>query len=312
MAGRYDTSFKELVTHHFGALLPWLLPEMKDCEVMRLSEELPATLRRADLILHSKQPGGSRRLFLVECQCQYDADLSRDLLLRAALAHCQYRLPVETILMAFTSQAVVPVEYVFGSDGQRSCYHLVDVRHIYDEPAESALSLGITPLLPLVPAMKPIDGDRAALLSRVLERIIDLSGDDDPAYSFFRVTRPVSDAQRKLMMDQAATFATLHLSQECVRGIVRDVVERRHYMLDPIRDFPWLRAGYEEGIEKGIEKGTATGMAKSLLGFLAARNIEVDSKLRERIIGCQDESLLNVWIARAATAKTVDEVVGIN
>ena len=45
------------------------------------------------------------------------------------------------------------------------------------------------------------------------------------------------------MMDQAATFATLHLSQEQVRAIVRSVVERRHYMLDPIRDFPWLRAG---------------------------------------------------------------------
>ena len=143
---------------------------------------------------------------------------------------------------------------MFGCYGQRFCYHLVDVRPIYDEPAESALSLDIAQFLPLVPAMKPIDGDRAALFSRVLERIIDLSGDDDPAYSFFRVTRPVSDAQRKLMMDQAATFATLHLSQEQVRAIVRTVVERRHYMLDPIRDFPWLRAGYEEGIEKGIEK----------------------------------------------------------
>lgn len=199
---------------------------------------------------------------------------------------------------------------MFGCYGQRFCYHLVDVRPIYDEPAESALSLDIAQLLPLVPAMKPIDGDRAALLSRVLERIIDLSGDDDPAYSFFRVTRPVSDAQRKLMMDQAATFATLHLSQEQVRAIVRTVVERRHYMLDPIRDFPWLRAGYEEGIEKGIEKGMATGMAKSLLSFLAARNIPVDGPLRERIISCQDESLLNVWIARAATAKTAAEVVG--
>jgi len=83
-------------------------------------------------------------------------------------------------------------------------------------------------------------------------------------------------------------------------------------MLDPIRDFPWLRAGYEEGIEKGIEKGMAIGMAKSLLSFLAARNIAVDGKLRERIIECQDASLLSVWITRAATAKTADEVVGNN
>jgi hypothetical protein len=312
MAGRYDTSFKELVTHNFGALLPWLLPETEDCEVIRLSEELPATLRRADLILRSTKAGRGPRLFLIECQCQYDADLPLDMVLRAALAHRQYRIPVETILLAFTPQAVVPEEYVFGYCGRRPCYHVVNVRHIYDEPAEPALSLRISQLLPLVPAMKPIDGDREGLLSRVLERIIDLSSQDDRSFSFVSGPIPVTDAQRLLMLDQAATFATLHLSKSQVQGIVRDVVERRHYMLDPIRDFPWLRAGYEEGIEKGIEKGMATGMAKSLLSFLAARNIPVDSKLRDRIIGCQDESLLNVWIARAATAKTAGEVVGDN
>lgn len=315
MAGRYDTSFKELVTHNFASLLPWLLPEAEGCEVIRLSEELPATLRRADLILRSGQAGSEQRLFLVECQCQYDADLPLDMVLRAALAHRQYRIPVETTVLAFTPQAAVSEEYVFGYCGRRPCYHVVNVRHIYDEPAEPALSLRIPQLLPLVPAMNPIDGDRVGLLARVLERIIDLSSQDD-SFSFVRAPSPVTDAQRKLMLDQAATFATLHLSKEQVRGIVREVVERRHYMLDPIRDFPWLRAGYEEGIEKGVQKGIeqgmATGMAKGLLGFLAARNIQVDGKLRERILSCQDESLLNVWIARAATAKTAAEVIGDN
>ena len=75
-------------------------------------------------------------------------------------------------------------------------------------------------------------------------------------------------------------------------------------MLDPIRDFPWLRAGYEEGM--------ATGMAKSVLAVLAARSIPVDSCLRDRILACHDEAVLNQWLARAATAQTAAEVVGSN
>ena len=83
-------------------------------------------------------------------------------------------------------------------------------------------------------------------------------------------------------------------------------------MLDPIRDFPWLRAGYEQGVEKGMATGIATGMAQSVLAVLAARNILIDDKLRETILACQDASRLNQWIKRATTAKTAAEVVGDN
>ena len=63
--------------------------------------------------------------------------------------------------------------------------------------------------------------------------------------------------------------------------------------------------------KKESKKGNGYRDGQSLLlSFLAARNIPVDGPLRERIISCQDESLLNVWIARAATAKTAAEVVG--
>jgi hypothetical protein len=298
MAAIYDTSFKELVTHHFVSLLPWLLPGIASCEVVRLSEELPATLRRADLIVRSQGDGLPPTLQMIECQCQSDPDLLLDMLLRAALAHRQYRLLVDTTLLAFTPEAAVNDQYVFGGRGERQSRHCITVRRIYEEPAEEALRLEIRPLLPLVPAMKPVDGDRPALLARVLDRIIDL-GDGGGDQSSL-----LTDAQRRLMLDQAATFATLHLSKLQVQGIVRSVVERRHYMLDPIRDFPWLRAGYEEGM--------ATGMAKSVLAVLAARSIPVDSSLRDRILACHDEALLNQWLTRAATAQTAAEVVGSN
>ena len=290
MAPVYDTSFKELVTHHFASLLPWLLPDVAGGEVVRLSEELPATLRRADLIIRSACDAASPTLFLIECQCQQDPDLPRDLLLRAALAHRQYRLPVSTVLLAFTPQAAIAAVHVFGGSGEAICRHFVRVRRIFDEPAEAALALDIEALLPLVTAMRPARGSRSALLADVLERIIE---------------RGSPDARRTLMLDQAATFATLHLSRLQVQGIVRQVAERRRYMLDPIRDFPWLRHGYEQGIEKGIEKG----MAESVLAFLAARNIDVDEVLRQKILSCHDQTRLRQWIVRSATARSAAEVI---
>lgn len=83
-------------------------------------------------------------------------------------------------------------------------------------------------------------------------------------------------------------------------------------MLDPIRDFPWLRHGYEQGIEKGLEQGIASGMAQSVLTFLAARHIAVGDELREKILGCQAQARLNQWITRAATATTATEVIDDN
>lgn len=61
MARTYDTSCKELITQQFATLLPWLLPDVRSHEVVKLSEELPSTLRRADLavrVLRSPRSSG--------------------------------------------------------------------------------------------------------------------------------------------------------------------------------------------------------------------------------------------------------------
>ena len=291
MAGKYDTSFKELVTHHFGALLPWLLPGVHGAEVVRLSEELPATARHADLILRSDRDGEPSVLYLIECQCQFDADLSMDLLLRAAIAHRQHRVPVETLLLAFTPQAAIPEDYTFGGRHEGASHHRITVRRLFDESAEQALGMGIDALLPWTTAMKPDDGDSARVLATVLDHIIE---------------RIEPDSQRLWMLDQATTFATLRLSHPQVQRIVRQVAERRRFMLDPIRDFPWLRHGYEQGVEKGITEG----MASSVLMVLVGRGLVVDEMTRQRILRCQDQVKLQGWLVRAATATSAAEVIG--
>lgn len=299
MARAYDTSFKELITQQFVTLLPWLLPDVASHEVLKLSEELPATLRRADIIARvlrsprSADSPGSPRVVIFECQCQADPILSKTMALRSILAHYQYDLLVESVLLAFTPQAVTSPEYTFGTSESGASLHRITVRRVFDESADAALRTDIDALLPLVPAMRPEDGDREALLRTTLERIID---------------RFSADEKRKLMLDWAATFATLRLSDREVAGIVKDVCTRRRYMLDPIRDFPWLRAGYDQGVQHGEARGKARGKAEGVLMLLSSRDIAVSDLERARILASTDLETLDRWLVRAATAASVADL----
>jgi hypothetical protein len=53
----------------------------------------------------------------------------------------------------------------------------------------------------------------------------------------------------------------------------------------------------------------ARGEARALLNVLAARGLAVGDAVRARITACTDLATLDRWIARAATARTADEVV---
>lgn len=61
-------------------------------------------------------------------------------------------------------------------------------------------------------------------------------------------------------------------------------------------------AGEREAI--GIFKGKRA----AILAVLAARGIEVSSEVRARIEACQDEAMLDRWIANAARASSAEEV----
>ena len=50
------------------------------------------------------------------------------------------------------------------------------------------------------------------------------------------------------------------------------------------------------------------GEADALLEVLDVRGIDVPADVRERITGCTDIGQLRVWLRRAATAHSLDEV----
>ncbi|WP_431965157.1 hypothetical protein [Nocardia sp. bgisy134] len=60
---------------------------------------------------------------------------------------------------------------------------------------------------------------------------------------------------------------------------------------------------------RGEERGEARGEARALLTMLRARHIRVPDEAEARIRECTDADLLNSWVERAATAKSLGEVL---
>jgi hypothetical protein len=77
-----------------------------------------------------------------------------------------------------------------------------------------------------------------------------------------------------------------------------------------------LEKGREEGLEKGLEKGReegreegrAVGEARALLLVLRSRAVDVPPEATRRIEEERDGARLEVWIRRAATAASIDDV----
>mgnify|MGYP006992417314 CR=1 FL=1 len=63
-------------------------------------------------------------------------------------------------------------------------------------------------------------------------------------------------------------------------------------------------------LDKGLAKGIAQGEAQALLKFLAGRGLQPTDAQRQRILSCSDSARLETWIARAAKASSVAEVLG--
>lgn len=58
----------------------------------------------------------------------------------------------------------------------------------------------------------------------------------------------------------------------------------------------------------GKVDGRAESLARAVLAMLTARGVAVPEEARVRIAECRDRAQLEVWVRRAATATTVDDL----
>jgi hypothetical protein len=64
-----------------------------------------------------------------------------------------------------------------------------------------------------------------------------------------------------------------------------------------------------EGRAEGLAQGQARGESRAVLTVLDARGVPVPDDIREQIRACTDLAQLDIWLRRAATAATAEEVV---
>jgi hypothetical protein len=60
--------------------------------------------------------------------------------------------------------------------------------------------------------------------------------------------------------------------------------------------------------DQGIAEGEVKGEAKAVLRLLDARRLAPSQEQRQRVTSCTDSAHLDLWLDRAATAGTADEV----
>ncbi|MEF9905753.1 hypothetical protein [Streptomyces sp. P9-A2] len=150
-------------------------------------------------------------------------------------------------------------------------------------PDEAARDI---PLTVLSAALHRRDPDADAILSALAKALKGLSADDeDTAGTFIELTEqglgktPAADLWRHLMAVDLSFFQS-------------ETAQR-------------LRA---EGRVEGRDEGRVEGRVEDILRLLDGRGVEVSEGERERIAGCGDLGVLDVWFMRAITATSAAEV----
>jgi hypothetical protein len=108
---------------------------------------------------------------------------------------------------------------------------------------------------------------------------------------------PPGPYREALELANQATFSQGEL--DAYRKVMDEIQQAREYGADQ-------RAAGEAA---GFVKGEAAGLVKALLALLGARGLVVSLEHRDRLEACKDPSTLTRWIARAATAASVAEVM---
>jgi predicted transposase YdaD len=294
-----DITFKELFGRDVQPLLGLLLPDgLGPLQVVELNPELPATLRRVDLLVRGvcrvvPQGPSCDRLIAIDWQVQDDPELPATLFLRVALAFYKYRVRVTTLLLAATRAAAsINTRLVFAEDDRGEREHDVLLIKLYEQDAERALARDQPELWVLAAAMVAPAGDRAELLARVQERIAQAPG--------------LSAERRQRLVDFATTFATLELTREAAEAFVAAAQQRSHRMLD-LRQSGYAQMliaegkaeGEAKGKAEGEAKGKAEGKAEAIVALLEARRIPLPDAMRLKILGCRNLDLLTQWLLLA-------------
>ncbi|MCQ4204963.1 hypothetical protein M4J06_003336 [Streptomyces coelicoflavus] len=248
-----------------------------------LTENRPVE-RRVDTLLRLETGDGARFLLAVESQGKPDSDKPASWAYYLSHLHAKYRLPPLLLVVCADRRTadwasrhvdIGPVQWP--SLTVRPLVLGPDSLPVINSPDEAARDI---PLTVLSAAVHRRDPDAGAILKALATALKDLSADDESTASKFIElteqglgTTPAANLWRQIMAADLSFFQSQTAQN--------------------------LRA-----------EGRAVGRAEAILLLLGDRGVEVSEEARERILGCQDLEVLDLWVRRAVTAVSVAEVFG--
>jgi hypothetical protein len=308
---RRPTLAGEILGKAFPSHLPPLL--CVDVADSSVGSSVPIE-RTADLVLlfSSTADAAPERAVVLEVQLDVDPDKRRSWWWYLAFVHtrhqCEALLVVVTLDARVAAWAAKPIE--LGHPG-------ATLRPLVIGPADVPIVRDVN---------EAIDHPELAVLSAVVHGHTDAA--DDIARAAFAAVQPLDDPRAVLYTD--LVIISLRAS---ARAILEDLMAvgtyqfqsdfaKRYYGQGLAEGETRGRAegetrgraegetrGRAEGETRGRAEGETRGRAGALITILETRGLQIPPELRARILACTDVATLDVWLARAVTAKTADDVV---
>lgn len=91
-------------------------------------------------------------------------------------------------------------------------------------------------------------------------------------------------------------------------AVIQGLEAKGHPEIQRIRD-AGLREGETVGLERGKEEGQTTTLRKSILTVCAARDLALSEAVLAAVDACDDNALLERWLANAANAKKAEDLL---
>jgi hypothetical protein len=90
-------------------------------------------------------------------------------------------------------------------------------------------------------------------------------------------------------------------------GVALGEAARKAFQMIP-QGYQFQSQWFRDATEKGLAAGLAQGKAADVLAVLEARGILASAAERERILATTDLATLDLWVRRAATITSMDEL----
>ncbi|MGH7438880.1 MAG: hypothetical protein ACRENE_24605 [Polyangiaceae bacterium] len=120
------------------------------------------------------------------------------------------------------------------------------------------------------------------------------------------IARAALSAVAHLSEDRAVLYSDLILAALPVAA--RTALEKLMIPADYEFQSDFWKRRFAEARTKGRAQGLSEGRAQAILDILEARGLAVSDEIRARVLACTDTAQLDVWLRKAATATTVEQV----